>query len=190
MYVQCKVYVQLWRRLKAFNRVIYVQNNPLISIPDTTDNLAVHVASGCDATPNEPGTSSSAARGTERVKKESAGKNDSNLEVPMNPSHTTNGQNESPNSSALGSGLYQSSAYNVTHVSNNPEIFEQGSSESSVPPVPSEVVSSLETDSASENVEKRLHEVRVDLSFESQGGQSFKSLPVRSVTAAASYSQV
>ncbi len=29
MYVQCKVYVQLWRRLKAYNRVIYVQNCPL-----------------------------------------------------------------------------------------------------------------------------------------------------------------
>ncbi|XP_028660840.1 E3 ubiquitin-protein ligase MARCHF1 isoform X2 [Erpetoichthys calabaricus] len=31
MYVQCKVYVQLWRRLKAYNRVIFVQN-----CPDTT----------------------------------------------------------------------------------------------------------------------------------------------------------
>ncbi|XP_053547857.1 E3 ubiquitin-protein ligase MARCHF8 [Bombina bombina] len=28
MYVQCKVYVQLWKRLKAYNRVIYVQNFP------------------------------------------------------------------------------------------------------------------------------------------------------------------
>ncbi|XP_059373895.1 E3 ubiquitin-protein ligase MARCHF8-like isoform X2 [Carassius carassius] len=28
MYVQCKVYMQLWRRLKAYNRVIYVQNRP------------------------------------------------------------------------------------------------------------------------------------------------------------------
>ncbi|XP_037127192.1 E3 ubiquitin-protein ligase MARCH8 isoform X2 [Syngnathus acus] len=28
MYVQCKVYVHLWRRLKAYNRVIYVQNRP------------------------------------------------------------------------------------------------------------------------------------------------------------------
>ena len=28
MYVQCKVYLQLWRRLKAYNRVIYVQNCP------------------------------------------------------------------------------------------------------------------------------------------------------------------
>nr|XP_002733112.1 PREDICTED: E3 ubiquitin-protein ligase MARCH8-like [Saccoglossus kowalevskii] len=28
MYVQCKVYVQLWRRLKAYNRVIYVQDCP------------------------------------------------------------------------------------------------------------------------------------------------------------------
>ncbi|XP_048863798.1 E3 ubiquitin-protein ligase MARCH8 isoform X1 [Brienomyrus brachyistius] len=30
MYVQCKVYVQLWRRLKAYNRVIYVQNRPQV----------------------------------------------------------------------------------------------------------------------------------------------------------------
>jgi len=28
MYVQCKIYVQLWRRLKAFNRIIYVQHQP------------------------------------------------------------------------------------------------------------------------------------------------------------------
>ncbi|XP_008277991.1 E3 ubiquitin-protein ligase MARCHF8 [Stegastes partitus] len=28
MYVQCKVYIHLWRRLKAYNRVIYVQNRP------------------------------------------------------------------------------------------------------------------------------------------------------------------
>jgi len=28
MYVQCLVYVQLWRRLKAYNRVIFVQNCP------------------------------------------------------------------------------------------------------------------------------------------------------------------
>ncbi|XP_068831681.1 E3 ubiquitin-protein ligase MARCHF1 isoform X2 [Capricornis sumatraensis] len=28
MYVQCKVYVQLWRRLRAYNRVIFVQNCP------------------------------------------------------------------------------------------------------------------------------------------------------------------
>ncbi|KAJ8023126.1 E3 ubiquitin-protein ligase MARCH8 [Holothuria leucospilota] len=28
MYVQCKVYVQLWKRLKAYNRVIYVQDCP------------------------------------------------------------------------------------------------------------------------------------------------------------------
>jgi E3 ubiquitin-protein ligase MARCH1/8 len=26
MYVQCKVYVQLWRRLRAFNRIILVKN--------------------------------------------------------------------------------------------------------------------------------------------------------------------
>uniref|UniRef100_UPI00358F49A5 E3 ubiquitin-protein ligase MARCHF8-like n=1 Tax=Myxine glutinosa TaxID=7769 RepID=UPI00358F49A5 len=34
MYVQCKVYVQLWRRLKAYNRVIYVQNCPEASAAD------------------------------------------------------------------------------------------------------------------------------------------------------------
>lgn len=28
MYIQCKVYLQLWRRLKAFNRIITVQNCP------------------------------------------------------------------------------------------------------------------------------------------------------------------
>ncbi|XP_070320169.1 E3 ubiquitin-protein ligase MARCHF1 isoform X2 [Odocoileus virginianus] len=28
MYVQCRVYVQLWRRLKAYDRVIFVQNCP------------------------------------------------------------------------------------------------------------------------------------------------------------------
>ncbi|XP_074085122.1 E3 ubiquitin-protein ligase MARCHF1 isoform X2 [Macrotis lagotis] len=42
MYVQCKVYVQLWRRLKAYNRVIFVQN-----CPDTAKklekNLPCHV---------------------------------------------------------------------------------------------------------------------------------------------------
>lgn len=27
MYVQCKVYVQLWKRLRAFNRIILVQNS-------------------------------------------------------------------------------------------------------------------------------------------------------------------
>ncbi|KAJ8272043.1 hypothetical protein COCON_G00109020 [Conger conger] len=28
MYIQCKVYLQLWRRLKAFNRIIFVHNCP------------------------------------------------------------------------------------------------------------------------------------------------------------------
>ena len=28
MYVQCKMYVQLFRRWRAFNRIIYVQNAP------------------------------------------------------------------------------------------------------------------------------------------------------------------
>lgn len=31
MYVQCKIYVQLWRRLKSFNRIIYVQHQPTTS---------------------------------------------------------------------------------------------------------------------------------------------------------------
>lgn len=35
MYVQCKVYIHLWKRLKAYNRVIYVQNRP-----DTCKKLA------------------------------------------------------------------------------------------------------------------------------------------------------
>ena len=38
MYVQCKVYVQLWRRLKAYNRVIYVQNNPTLTTTTATTN--------------------------------------------------------------------------------------------------------------------------------------------------------
>ncbi|XP_077060705.1 uncharacterized protein marchf1 isoform X3 [Siphateles boraxobius] len=28
LYIQCKVYLQLWRKLKAFNRIIFVQNCP------------------------------------------------------------------------------------------------------------------------------------------------------------------
>ncbi|XP_028278483.1 E3 ubiquitin-protein ligase MARCHF8 isoform X2 [Parambassis ranga] len=36
MYVQCKVYIHLWRRLKAYNRVIYVQN-----LPDTFKKVAL-----------------------------------------------------------------------------------------------------------------------------------------------------
>lgn len=42
MYIQCKVYLQLWRRLKAFNRVITVQNCPekgLHSVQAVTGNL-------------------------------------------------------------------------------------------------------------------------------------------------------
>ncbi|KAM6221471.1 E3 ubiquitin-protein ligase MARCHF1 isoform 2-T2 [Rhynchocyon petersi] len=40
MYVQCKVYVQLWRRLKAYNRVIFVQN-----CPDTAKKLEKNFSS-------------------------------------------------------------------------------------------------------------------------------------------------
>ena len=32
MYVQCKVYVQLWRRLRAFNRIILVKDGPLFAV--------------------------------------------------------------------------------------------------------------------------------------------------------------
>lgn len=43
MYIQCKVYLQLWRRLKAFNRIITVQNCPekdLHNPPARTGTLA------------------------------------------------------------------------------------------------------------------------------------------------------
>ncbi|XP_023503690.1 E3 ubiquitin-protein ligase MARCHF8 isoform X3 [Equus caballus] len=41
MYVQCKVYVQLWKRLKAYNRVIYVQNCPDTSKKSTFEKSAL-----------------------------------------------------------------------------------------------------------------------------------------------------
>ncbi|KAF5921983.1 hypothetical protein HPG69_015433 [Diceros bicornis minor] len=41
MYVQCKVYVQLWKRLKAYNRVIYVQNCPDTSKRSTFEKSAL-----------------------------------------------------------------------------------------------------------------------------------------------------
>ncbi|XP_006837541.1 PREDICTED: E3 ubiquitin-protein ligase MARCH8 [Chrysochloris asiatica] len=41
MYVQCKVYVQLWKRLKAYNRVIYVQNCPETSIKNILEKPAL-----------------------------------------------------------------------------------------------------------------------------------------------------
>ncbi|KAM9143749.1 E3 ubiquitin-protein ligase MARCHF1 isoform 1-T1 [Pangshura tecta] len=55
MYVQCKVYIQLWRRLKAYNRVIFVQNCPdtakkleknssCIQNPETKDAVVVPVS--------------------------------------------------------------------------------------------------------------------------------------------------
>ncbi|KFQ25043.1 E3 ubiquitin-protein ligase MARCH1, partial [Merops nubicus] len=46
MYVQCKVYVQLWRRLKAYNRVIFVQN-----CPDTAKKME-EKNSSCTQTPD------------------------------------------------------------------------------------------------------------------------------------------
>ncbi|XP_061574595.1 uncharacterized protein marchf1 isoform X2 [Cololabis saira] len=38
MYIQCKVYLQLWRRLKAFNRIITVQNCPEKNLHSTMSN--------------------------------------------------------------------------------------------------------------------------------------------------------
>nr|CAB3263645.1 E3 ubiquitin-protein ligase MARCH1-like [Phallusia mammillata] len=55
MYVQCKVYVQLWRRLKAFNRIIYVQDQPVI--PNVTSAAGNNKNSGEQA-PSSPSTSS------------------------------------------------------------------------------------------------------------------------------------
>ncbi|XP_077166314.1 uncharacterized protein LOC143823671 isoform X2 [Paroedura picta] len=40
MYFQCKVYVQLWKRLKAYNRVIYVQNCPETNKKSTFEKSA------------------------------------------------------------------------------------------------------------------------------------------------------
>ncbi|XP_042326113.1 E3 ubiquitin-protein ligase MARCHF1 isoform X2 [Sceloporus undulatus] len=45
MYVQCKVYIQLWRRLKAYNRVIFVQN-----CPDTAKKLEEKISSSIQNT--------------------------------------------------------------------------------------------------------------------------------------------
>ncbi|XP_010620788.1 E3 ubiquitin-protein ligase MARCH8 isoform X3 [Fukomys damarensis] len=41
MYVQCKVYLQLWKRLKAYNRVIYVQNCPETSKKNIFEKSAI-----------------------------------------------------------------------------------------------------------------------------------------------------
>ncbi|KAG5285333.1 hypothetical protein AALO_G00002240 [Alosa alosa] len=45
MYIQCKVYLQLWRRLKAFNRIIFVKN-----CPDTVRSTDETKASGTTQT--------------------------------------------------------------------------------------------------------------------------------------------
>ncbi|XP_021108124.1 E3 ubiquitin-protein ligase MARCH8 isoform X2 [Heterocephalus glaber] len=45
MYVQCKVYLQLWKRLKAYNRVIYVQNCPETSKKNIFEKSALTEAS-------------------------------------------------------------------------------------------------------------------------------------------------
>uniref|UniRef100_A0A4W3HWT8 RING-type E3 ubiquitin transferase n=1 Tax=Callorhinchus milii TaxID=7868 RepID=A0A4W3HWT8_CALMI len=59
MYVQCKVYIQLWRRLKAYNRVIFVQNCPDTGNPFIKLNL-LHVLSTLESihsyTENQPYT--------------------------------------------------------------------------------------------------------------------------------------
>ncbi|KAJ7403880.1 E3 ubiquitin-protein ligase MARCH1 isoform X1 [Willisornis vidua] len=70
MYVQCKVYVQLWRRLKAYNRVIFVQNCPdtikkleeknslCTQTSDIKDTVVVPVAqTGTNSQPAAEGTS-------------------------------------------------------------------------------------------------------------------------------------
>ncbi|NXA13384.1 MARH1 ligase, partial [Sapayoa aenigma] len=70
MYVQCKVYVQLWRRLKAYNRVIFVQNCPdtikkleeknssCTQTSDIKDAVVVPVAqTGTNSQPAAEGTS-------------------------------------------------------------------------------------------------------------------------------------
>ncbi|XP_076980734.1 E3 ubiquitin-protein ligase MARCHF8 isoform X2 [Tamandua tetradactyla] len=54
MYVQCKVYVQLWKRLKAYNRVIYVQNCPETSKKNVFEKPAL----------TEPNFENKAGRGT------------------------------------------------------------------------------------------------------------------------------
>ncbi|XP_054840630.1 uncharacterized protein LOC129333178 isoform X2 [Eublepharis macularius] len=41
MYIQCKVYIQLWKRLKAYNRVIYVQNYPESNKKSTFEKSAI-----------------------------------------------------------------------------------------------------------------------------------------------------
>ncbi|XP_033891132.3 uncharacterized protein LOC117421180 isoform X2 [Acipenser ruthenus] len=46
MYVQCKVYVQLWRRLKAYNRVIFVQNCPNTSKNTEEKILSINQSNG------------------------------------------------------------------------------------------------------------------------------------------------
>ncbi|KAM9819373.1 uncharacterized protein marchf1 isoform 2-T4 [Syngnathus typhle] len=53
MYIQCKVYLQLWRRLKAFNRIITVQNCPDKNRLNVGKPQAV--AEGAEATPDSDG---------------------------------------------------------------------------------------------------------------------------------------
>lgn len=58
MYIQCKVYLQLWRRLKAFNRVITVQNCPekgLHNVQAGTGNLTNGRPEAVEAPASDPG---------------------------------------------------------------------------------------------------------------------------------------
>lgn len=63
MYIQCKVYLQLWRRLKAFNRIIFVQNcpdmedsKPLQAPPAQTNGHHEPVTAGPPHAPSHAGT--------------------------------------------------------------------------------------------------------------------------------------
>ncbi|XP_037659604.1 E3 ubiquitin-protein ligase MARCHF8 isoform X2 [Choloepus didactylus] len=62
MYVQCKIYVQLWKRLKAYNRVIYVQNCPETSKKSIFEKSALTEPNfenkdGCGTRPSNPNSS-------------------------------------------------------------------------------------------------------------------------------------
>ena len=63
MHIQCAVYLQLWRRLKAFNRIITVQNcpekglhppqNPKPRVKPTGDTVVVPVSPSPAQVPEE-----------------------------------------------------------------------------------------------------------------------------------------
>ncbi|XP_078453690.1 uncharacterized protein LOC144720650 isoform X1 [Lampetra planeri] len=56
MYVQCKVYVQLWRRLKAYNRVIFVQNCPDTARKKSPDDRTIALFERAGSELKEPAT--------------------------------------------------------------------------------------------------------------------------------------